>query len=212
MSQGVRDLFTRSVRESVYPGLSEENLHKSSLFLQFSSDRLFLQWILQGISRFWAEEGGLEPSASADPAQLVGKPAPTLGVDDLSREKVSFGPTGPQLIYIAPAWPRPFVAREEGFADLQSLERISQEVRGPGVSVLGIGMEATAAEIRGLWEQRRIHLPPRVLTPNSADALGLQHLPLALVVDSNGRVAWAKEGYSPGDEATWRSQLRKVRG
>jgi len=50
----------------------------------------------------------------------------------------------------------------------------------------------------------------RALDPDSARRCGVRGQPVAVIVDADGGVAWAKEGYAPGDEAEWRTQLTRA--
>lgn len=148
----------------------------------------------------------LPAEPSDDLSQLVGRPAPELTVEDPSGRILSARPRGPMLIYVTPAWPRPVVARQEEWPDLRSLT----EMAGTRLEVFGT--EATAPELRDWWKERRLSWPPLALLPTSAQRLGARHVPLAVVVDRQGRVTWVKEGYAPGDEALWRQQLGRASG
>src|SRR5207248_3024126 len=111
-------------------------------------------------------------------------------------------PHGPMLLYVTPAWPRPMVAEGDSLADLKALAKLE------GGQVFGT--EATAAELRRWWKERGLAEPPLALRPAAGQRLGVRHLPLAIVVDAQGRVAWVKEGYTAGDEAEWSRQLKQA--
>ena len=72
------------------------------------------------------------------------------------------------------------------------------------------GTEATTRELRDWWKERKLAKPPRALLPETARQLGARHQPLAIVLDSEGRVTWVKQGYVPGDEVEWGRQLARV--
>jgi len=73
-----------------------------------------------------------------------------------------------------------------------------------------LGADATADELKRWWRERGLTLPPLVLDPASARLYGVRGLPVAVIVDGDGRVGWAKEGYSPGDETEWQRQLQRA--
>jgi hypothetical protein len=81
-----------------------------------------------------------------------------------------------------------------------------------GRRLLVLGTDATAVELQRWWRERKLALPPRALGPESARLYGVRGQPVAVVVDADGRVVWAKEGYSPGDEAEWERQLARAGG
>jgi hypothetical protein len=103
------------------------------------------------------------------------------------------------------------VARQEAFADLKAVQRLSAAVASTDARVLMVGTGATAAELQVWWKERGLALPPVALGSEAARLLGARSQPLALVVGRAGRVAWAKEGYTPGDEDEWQRQVEHVR-
>jgi hypothetical protein len=139
---------------------------------------------------------------------LVGLPAPELEYEDASGKTVSLQPRGPLLLYLAPAWPRPVVTRKEEFADLHALQAMHEA----GRHLLVLGTDATAGELQQWWRERRLRLPPRALDPDSKRLYGVRGQPVAVIVDRGGLVTWAKEGYAPGDEGEWRTQLERAGG
>jgi hypothetical protein len=204
-----RELFTRRVRLFLEPGLSEESLRRSSVFLQFGGDRLFVRWLLAGLPMPPEMEETLAVEAEADRQRSVGQPLPEPRIEDASGKTSPLRPGGPLLLYVAPAWPRPTVTTSETFADLKAVERL-RENTGPRARVLIVGTGGGAAELRAWWKERGVGLPPLALARESAERLGAHGLPLALIVDRQGRIAWRKEGYDPGDAAEWQRQLERL--
>jgi hypothetical protein len=139
-----------------------------------------------------------------DLQQLVGKPLPDLKIEEAPGNTTTLHPRRPALLYVTPAWPRPVVARQEEFADLKALAQMDR------AHTLVLGTEATSSELRGWWKARGLEAPPLALLPGAAGPLGARHRPLAIVLDGEGRVAWVKQGYTPGDEGEWRRQLERV--
>ena len=111
----------------------------------------------------------------------------------------------------APAWPRPVVTRKEDFADLLALQEIQADDANAR-RLLVLGTDATAVELQRWWGERKLTLPPLALEPAAARLYGVRGQPVAVIVDTNGRVAWAKDGYTPGDEAEWKRLLQRAGG
>ena len=136
--------------------------------------------------------------------RLVVEPVGELEVQAEAAKSRMVRPAGPALLYITPAWPRPVVSAHERFGELKALAGMAV----PEIQVFGT--EATTAELRDWWNARGLSAPPLALLPASAQRLGVHHLPLAIVVNREGRVAWVKAGYTPGDEAEWRRELERA--
>jgi hypothetical protein len=212
MSPAIRTLFERRIRLFIEPGLSDDALQRSSLFMQFTHDQFLVRWLLAGVSIHPEIGEVIAPEPGLDPYLLVGQPLPELPVEDATRRVSRAAMRGPLLLYLTPAWPRPVVARVEQFSDLQALQRLRGEIPGAQDRVLAIATDASAAELAVWWRERGISLPPRTISPDEARRLGGRQRPLAIVVDRDGRVAWVKEGYETGDEAEWRRQWERARG
>jgi hypothetical protein len=214
MGPALRDLFTRRVRSYARPGIREEDLQQSHLTLHFVDDLLNAKYQLAppGVAPEGWEQGSIATNPAARPENLVGQLAPELEFETASGETRRVPPRGPLFLYVAPAWPRPLVTRAEPFTDLRALQRLCAELPDGGERVLVLGTDATAAELRDWWKERGLRWPPLALQPEAAQRLGVRHLPMAVVVDRGGRITWAKEGYTPGDEAEWRTQLVRAGG
>jgi hypothetical protein len=214
MDPALRDLFTRRVRSYARPGIREEDLQQSRLTLHFVGDLLNAKYQLAppGVAPEGWEQGSIATNPAARPENLVGQLAPELEFETASGETRRVPPRGPLFLYVAPAWPRPLVARAEAFTDLCALQRLRAELPGGAERVLVLGTDASAAELRDWWKERGLTCPPLALQPESAQRLGVRHLPMAVVVDRGGRITWAKEGYTPSDEAEWRTQLARAGG
>jgi hypothetical protein len=212
MPPAARDLFARRVTTFWEPGIRAENLRQSSLWMRFNHDNILFRYLIAGVpSDRAARQRSINRFAPARPVRahgLVGQPAPELEYEDAPGQTVSLQPRGPLLLYLAPAWPRPVVTRKEEFADLLAL----QEMHEAGRRLLVLGTDATAVELQKWWRERWLLLPPRALDPDSARLYGVRGQPVAVVVDADGRVVWAKEGYAPGDEGEWRTQLARAGG
>jgi hypothetical protein len=212
MSPAARDLFARRVTTFWEPGIRAENLRQSSLWMRFNSDNILFRYLIAGVPPDRAaRQRYILRFAPARPVRahgLIGQPAPELQFENASGQPVSLQPRGPLLLYLAPAWPRPVVTRKEEFADLLAL----QEMHEAGQSLLVLGTGATAVELQKWWRERRLMLPARALDPDSARLYGVRGQPVAVIVDHDGVVAWAKEGYTPGDEAEWQTQLEGAGG
>jgi hypothetical protein len=209
MGPEVRRLFERRIRLYVQPDLSEQKLRRSSVFLQFAGDRLHVHWTFDGTLSWWHYDESLAVRPSTEPQSLVGSRAREIECMDASGKVVRLPLIGPLFLYVAPAWPRPIVARTEEFADLKALQLMRGD--GSGTRILVVGTDATTSELRSRWQERDLSLPPLALTPDSAQRFGVRHLPLAIVLDRKGRIMWAREGYAKGDEAEWRRELERVR-
>jgi hypothetical protein len=214
MDPALRDLFARRVRSSVRPGIREEDLQQSRLTLQFVGDLLNAKYQLAppGVAPEGWEQGSLATNPAARPENLVGQPAPELQIETESGETRRLQPRGPLFLYIAPAWPRPMVERAEQFPELRAAQQLGEASPQSGARILVLGASGTAAELRRWWKERGLALPPQALSPESAQQLGVRHLPVAMVVDRRGCITWAKEGYADGDEAEWRRQLERAGG
>jgi hypothetical protein len=218
MPSQARDLFAHRIRTFWEPGIDAGHLRQSSLWMQFQNDEIVFRYGISGVPhdrafKFAAGQGYIHRFVPAHPARgnaLVGSPAPELLYEDASGKRISLQPHGPLLVYVAPAWPRPAVARQEDFADLKALQQTSAPAAGTEARVLVLGADATAAELRGWWKVRGFDLPPLAITIDTARRLGVRGQPVAFIVDRGGRVAWVKEGYTPGDEAVWRRELARV--
>jgi hypothetical protein len=172
-------------------------------------DRLFVRWLLAGLPMPPEMEETLAVEAEADRQRSVGQPLPELRIEDASGKSSPLRPGGPLLLYVAPAWPRPAVTTSETFSDLKAVERL----RGNGGSrpwVLVVGTGGGAAELRAWRKERGVGLPPLALAREPAERLGAHGLPLALIVDRQGHIAWRKEGYDPGDAAEWQRRLERL--
>jgi hypothetical protein len=167
----------------------KESLPRRSLFMRYSGDRLQMNWDARGMTSGSQMEVILPAEPTDDPQQLVGQFLPDLEVEGASGKTTSFRLTGPALLYVTPAWPRPVVTVQEDFADLKAIERM------PGLRPQVLGTEAAATEVRDWWKERGLAAPPLALRPASAQRLGVRHVPLAIVVDRAGRVVWVREGY-----------------
>ena len=197
------------------PVRDEASLRSLTVFLRFSGDRLQINWEVPARARHNEIEVRVPAEPADDLRQLVGKPLPDLSVEATPGITISLRPShasnqwrrgnpGPALLYVTPAWPRPMVARQEEFADLKALARMD-----PAHLQL-FGTEATARELREWWKERQPVAPPLALLPESAAQLGARHQPLAIVLDSDGRVTWVKQGYAPGDEVERGRQSAQV--
>jgi hypothetical protein len=210
-----RALFARSVGTIWQPGIPVERVQRSSRWLRFHDDQIWTRYLIPGVPpERAARQRTIYEFAPARPVRahsLVGLPAPELQVEERTGRSVSIQPRGSLLLYVAPAWPRPLVTRAEAFTDLRALQRLCAELPG-GERVLVLGTDAAAAELRDWWKERGLSWPPLALQPESAQRLGVRHLPMAVIVDRGGRITWAKEGYTPGDEAEWRTQLARAGG
>jgi hypothetical protein len=210
MPPAIRALFTRSVCDYWEPGIPAENLRESGLFLRFHGDHLSVRYLIRGVPPARAErtrsELEIAPAQPVRAHRLVGQPAPELQVEDRYGKSVPVPLHGPLLLYLAPAWPRPVVTREEEFADLRALQAL-QEAVTPGQRILVLGTDATVGELRTWWKERGLTLPPLALIADSARNWGVLGQPVAAIVDAAGQVVWAKEGYTPGDEMDWRREL-----
>jgi hypothetical protein len=211
MPPAARALFARSVRTVWSPGVPEERIRESSLWLRFHDEHILLRYQIPGVrpgqekwQRFIFR---FAPARPVRASGLVGERLPELQVEEPGGKRITLPPVGPLLLYAIPAWPRPLVSREEAFTDLRALQRLRAELPEGSKHVFVLGTDATAAELRDWWKARGLALPPLALLPASAERLGVRHLPVALVVDGNGRITWAKEGYTAGDEAAWRREL-----
>jgi hypothetical protein len=219
MPPAARELFARRVRTFWEPGIDNEHLRRSSLWLRFENDNILCRYLIAGVpqdraNQVAAGQGFILHFAPARPLRaigLVGLPAPELQYEDASGKVVSLQPRGPLLLYLAPAWPRPVVTCGEEFADLRTLQA-RLEADAAGRHVLVLGTDASAVELQGWWRERGLSLPPLALEPESARLYGVRSQPVAVVVGADGTVTWAKEGFSPGDEEDWRRQLRQVGG
>jgi hypothetical protein len=209
-SPPVRAVFTQRVRSFLAPGLSDNDLRRSSLFLNFHDDRLRVRWHLAGVPRDWEIEVELVPDPGFDLRQDVGQsvwgvPLPQ-GPGATAR-----GPSAlPLLLYITPAWPRPVIAKTEEFADLRAIQHLVDNPTGTGERIVIAATEATGAELQSWWTERKLSAVPVMMPPEAAQRLGVRHQSVVLVVDRAGRVAWVKEGYAAGDEEEWRRQLERA--
>jgi hypothetical protein len=183
-----------------------EDMRGMSMFLRYEGDRLQMDRDYPALSIRDNMEAFLPAEPADDPRQLVGRLLPELEVEQASGKPSTLRPCGPMLLYVTPAWPRPVVARGELFGDLKVLAAMD------GFATQVVGTEATALELQAWRKDRGLNAAPPALRPESARRLGLGHLPLAIVVDREGRVTWVKEGYTSGDEAEWRRQLGRAGG
>jgi hypothetical protein len=201
------------------PGVTEEDLLTSSLYLRFRENRIQVKWRLAGgppapgaerrrssLPDHQTEES-LAPAPAPDLEKLIGRPVPDLHVEAVPGKSAPFRPAGPTLLYIAPAWPRPIVTQSPAFPDLKALQHMADQ----GRRIVVVGTDATTAELGGWWKERGLSLQPRLLVPESAQLL-VRYQPVALVLDRAGHVVWAKEGYAPGDETEWERQLERAGG
>jgi hypothetical protein len=186
--------------------LREEKLRSSTLFMRCDEKRFQMNWVYPALPGSDERELYWDPQPADDPQRLVGQPLPELEVVDTTGKASTLRLSGPLLLYVTPAWPRPLVAPREEFADLKTLGQMDAS------KAQILGTEATATELRDWWKERGLAVLPLALRPDSAQRLGVHHLPLAIVVDRTGRITWVKEGFAPGDEAEWRRQLERAGG
>src|SRR5262249_10089823 len=153
MPREARDLFAWRVRTFWEPGIDDEHLRRSSLWLRFSSDNILVRYLIAGVpanrATNTAGQGVIHRFAPARPVRarsLVGSPAPELQYQEPSGRQISLHPHGPLLVYVAPAWPRPAVAKQEKWADLRAVQQLSQS-DDAARRVLVLGTDATAAEL-----------------------------------------------------------------
>jgi hypothetical protein len=95
--------------------------------------------------------------------------------------------------------------------------RQQQAIREQGLTLswreLPLAARALFARSVGtIWEPGIPVERALALHPESAPRLGVRHLPMAVIVDRGGRITWAKQGYTPGDEAEWRTRLARAGG
>jgi hypothetical protein len=174
------------------------------IFIRFEGDRLQIDREFPAVAIHDPMELLLPAQPAEDTRLLVGRPLPELEIEPAQGTMTALRPRGPLLLYVTPAWPSPFVAERESFADLRALQRMDAGC----VQVVATG--ATAAELAVWWRERGLEAPPMALRPEAAQQLGAHFLPLALVLDGAGRVTWVKEGYESGDEGEWRRQLARA--
>jgi hypothetical protein len=213
MSAPQRELFIYPIRYYLDPFITEENLRQSSVMLHFVEDRLRPTWFVAPLGRPVTEAKlweSIPPNPVAEPRHLLGGPLPELEVVTVAGKTERLRLRGPLLLLVAPVWPRPWVDRVGTFPELKAAQKLGETTRPSGGRVLVLGAGATAAELRTWWKERGVRLTPRAVTPESAQELGARHLPISLVVDRDGHVTWAKEGYADGDAEEWRRQLDRV--
>jgi hypothetical protein len=209
MPAAVRSLFAARLRGWLQPGIRDETLRRGGLFMRFDGQHFLFRWLLPPPHTPSFREMRLTAPPATVSQPLVGRPLPMLIIEDAEGKIQRLRPADPFLLYVAPAWPRPVVTREETFADLKALQQMRAGDPADTSRVLVVGTEATATELRRWWQERGLTLPPLALAPDAAQRLGVGHLPLAIVMDRGGRIAWVKEGYEPGDEEEWRRQLAR---
>ena len=85
---------------------------------------------------------------------------------------------------------------------LPSLEVIAKRYRGRGVTVLLVNLDEAPEKVRA-WVERR-YTTPILLDAGAkvANQYGVQSLPQTFVLDAEGRIVWAHQGYGGGLEDT----------
>ena len=86
---------------------------------------------------------------------------------------------------------------------LPSLEVIAKRYRGRSVTVLLVNLDESPDKVRA-WTERRYAAASILLDAGAkvADLYGVQSLPQTFVLDAEGRIVWAHQGYGGGLEET----------
>src|SRR5207248_2602038 len=105
MPPEARDLFARRVRTFWEPGIDDEHLRRSSLWMSFNNDNILVRYLISGVpsdrATNTAGQGYIHRFAPARPARahnLVGQPAPELEFEDASGKTHTMQPHGPLVL------------------------------------------------------------------------------------------------------------------
>jgi peroxiredoxin len=143
-----------------------------------------LGWLLI-ISATAVAQSGAERAAGMG-ATLVGKPAPTLRLRNLSGDVIDVADyRGKQAVYLKfwATWCQPCIAQMPHF-------QRAFESAGPGLAVIAInaGFNDTPAAIRQFQHQHHITMPMTIDDGSAAAALNLRVTPLHVLIDRAGIV------------------------
>jgi cytochrome c biogenesis protein CcmG/thiol:disulfide interchange protein DsbE len=143
--------------------------------------------------------------ASAEPAAVADFEAPMAGGGKVRLHDLLA--KGPVLIDFWALWCKPCLK------ELPELDRLHRTYADRGFTVLAVNGDSPADVARVLpFVRSRDYAFPVVtdLDGRLRRRFQVNALPTAILLDSDGRIAWTNQGYRPGDEKTLEAKLRPL--
>ena len=133
--------------------------------------------------------------------------APDFQLRDINKKEVSLSDYRGKVVLVNfwATWCQPCLV------ELPHLQEIYNELKDQDFIVLSISVDAPrdVSKVKPLVKTRGLQFP--VLLDSSSSVLSVynpsQALPYNVLIDKEGKVAWTKEAYAPGEEAVIKEKI-----
>ncbi len=94
--------------------------------------------------------------------------------------------------------------------ELPEVQKLYDDLAGRGLAVLAVNVEGPAAPVKAFMENMHLTLPVYFISREDDRRLGITGIPFSVLVDREGRVVRAYQGYSPDTVKDMRQLATKL--